>query len=86
MISKLTMRPNDTNKGRAVKLTHYIDLHQKYYGSIPDDLNLYVRRTQDIPFTMRDEVVKILQEKNWVEDKIASPDPTLLDRLVRRRE
>ena len=22
MISKLTMRPNDTNKGRAVKLTH----------------------------------------------------------------
>jgi len=86
MISKLAMRPNDTNKGRAVKLSHYIDLHQKYYGSMPDDLNLYVRRTQDIPFTMRDEVVKILQEKNWVEDKIASPDPTLLDRLVRRRE
>jgi acetyl-CoA decarbonylase/synthase complex subunit alpha len=86
MISKLAMRPNDTNKGRAVKLSHYIDLHQKYYGSMPDDLHLYVRRTQDIPFTMRDEVVKILQENNWVEDKIASPDPTLLDRLVRRRE
>ena len=85
MIAKLAMRPNDTNKGRAVKLTHYIDLHKKHYGSMPDDLHLYVRRTQDIPFTMRDEIVKVLEECGWVEDKIAIPDPTLLDRMVRRR-
>ncbi len=86
MIAKLTMRPNDTNKGRAVKLSHYIDLHKRYYGSMPDDLHLYVRRAQDIPFTMKDEIVKALEEKGWVEDRIATPDPTLLDRLVRRRE
>jgi len=86
MIAKLAMRPNDTNKGRSVKLSHYIDLHQKYYRTMPDDLHLYVRRVQDIPFTMRDEVTKVLQEKGWVEDKIASPDPTLLERMVRRRE
>jgi acetyl-CoA decarbonylase/synthase complex subunit alpha len=86
MIAKLTMRPNDTNKGRAVKLSHYIDLHQKYYNMMPDDLNFFVRRLQDIPFTMRDEVTKALQEKGWVEDEIASPDPTLLDRMVRRRD
>ncbi len=86
MIAKLTMRPNDTNKGRAVKLSHYIDLHQKYYNTMPDDLHFYVRRLQDIPFTMRDEVTKALQDKSWVEDEIASPDPTLLDRMVRRRE
>jgi len=86
MIAKLTMRPNDTNKGRAVKLSHYIDLHQKYYNTMPDDLNFFVRRLQDIPFTMRDEVTKALQEKDWVEDEIASPDPTLLDRMVRRRD
>jgi acetyl-CoA decarbonylase/synthase complex subunit alpha len=85
MTSKLAMRPNDTNKGRAVKLSHYIDLHQRYYGSMPDDLQLYVRRLQDIPFTMRDEVTKVLQDSGWIEDKIASPDPTLLDRLVRRQ-
>ncbi|MFA9436420.1 MAG: CO dehydrogenase/acetyl-CoA synthase complex subunit alpha [Candidatus Bathyarchaeota archaeon] len=85
LISKLVMRPNDTNKGRAVKLTHYIDLHKRHYGSMPDDLHLYVRRSQDIPFTMRDEVMKALEEKNWVEDHIGSPDPTLLDRMVRRR-
>jgi acetyl-CoA decarbonylase/synthase complex subunit alpha len=86
LISKLVMRPNDTNKGRAVKLTHYIDLHKRHYGAMPDDLHLYVRRKQDIPFTMRDEVMKALEEKNWVEDHIGSPDPTLLDRMVRRRD
>ena len=85
MIAKLTMRPNDTNKGRAVKLTHYVDLHKRYYGSMPDDLHLYVRRSQDIPFTMKEEIVEILEEKGWEEDKIATPDPTLLDRMVRRR-
>ena len=86
LISKLVMRPNDTSKGRAVKLSHYIDLYKKHYGAMPDDLHLFVRRGQDIPFTMKDEIVKILAEKGWVEDRIASPDPTLLDRMVRRRE
>jgi acetyl-CoA decarbonylase/synthase complex subunit alpha len=86
MIAKLSMRPNDTTKGRAVKLSHYIDLHQKYYGTNPDDLQYFVRREADIPFTMKDEILEYLKEKGWVEDKIAIPDPTLLDRMVRRRE
>jgi acetyl-CoA decarbonylase/synthase complex subunit alpha len=85
LISKLAMRPNDTNKGRAVKLSHYIDLYKTHYGGMPDDLHLYVRRLQDIPFTMKDEIMKILEAKGWKEDHIASPDPTLLDRMVRRR-
>jgi acetyl-CoA decarbonylase/synthase complex subunit alpha len=86
MIAKLTMRPNDTNKGRAVKLSHYIDLHQRYYGAMPDDLHLYVRRLADIPFTMRDQIMTELQKRDWIEDHIASPDPTLLERMIRRRE
>jgi acetyl-CoA decarbonylase/synthase complex subunit alpha len=86
MIAKLTMRPNDTNKGRAVKLSHYIDLHQRYYGSMPEDLHLYVRRLADIPFTMRDQIMTELQKRDWIEDHIASPDPTLLERMIRRRE
>jgi acetyl-CoA decarbonylase/synthase complex subunit alpha len=86
MVAKLAMRPNDTTKGRAVKLSHYVDLHMKHYGSMPDDLQYFVRREQDIPFTMKDEIMKILNEKGWVEDHIATPDPTLLDRMVRRRE
>ena len=83
MIAKLCMRPNDTTKGRAIKLSHYIDLHKRFFGIMPDDIHLFVRTIADIPITMRDEVIKMLEEKGWKENII--PDPTLLPRLVRRR-
>ena len=84
MIAKLCMRPNDTTKGRAVKLTHYIDLHKRLYGTMPDDIHLFVRNHNDIPITMKDEITKILKEKGWKETRI--PDPTLLPRLIRKRK
>lgn len=84
MIAKLCMRPNDTTKGRAIKLTHYIDLHKRFYGAMPDDINLLVRNEMDIPITMKDEIHKILAEKNWKEGRI--PDPTLLPRMIRKRK
>jgi acetyl-CoA decarbonylase/synthase complex subunit alpha len=77
------MRPNDTSIGRAIKLSHYIDLHKRYYGVFPDDLHLFIRNTADIPITMKKEILTILEEKNWEEKKI--PDPTLLPRLIRKR-
>jgi acetyl-CoA decarbonylase/synthase complex subunit alpha len=82
LTAKLCMRPNDTSKGRAVKLTHYIDLHKRLYGVIPDDINLYVRNNADVPITMKDEILKILEERGWKE--IGIPDPTLLPRLIRK--
>ena len=83
MMAKLCIRPNDTSKGRAVKLTHYIDLHKRLYGVMPDDMHLYIRNKTDIPLTMRDEILKVLEEKKWTERSI--PDPTLLPRLIRKR-
>jgi acetyl-CoA decarbonylase/synthase complex subunit alpha len=83
MIAKLCMRPNDTTKGRAIKLTHYIDLSKRLFGVIPDDVHLFVRTLADVPLTMRDEIIKILEDKGWKENII--PDPTLLPRLVRKR-
>jgi len=82
MIAKLCMRPNDTSKGRAIKLTHYIDLHKRLYGVMPDDINLFVRTFTDVPVTMKDEIMKILEKKKWKERTI--PDPTLLPRLIRK--
>ena len=82
LIAKLCMRPNDTSKGRAIKLTHYIDLFKRLYGVIPDDIHLYVRNNADIPITMKDEILKVLEEKGWKEMRI--PDPTLLPRLIRK--
>ncbi|MGQ9726119.1 MAG: CO dehydrogenase/acetyl-CoA synthase complex subunit alpha, partial [Candidatus Bathycorpusculaceae bacterium] len=84
MIAKLCMRPNDTTKGRAIKLTHYIDLHKRLFGTMPKDIHLFVRNMGDIPITMKDEIVKILEEKGWKETVI--PDPTLLPRLIRKRK
>ncbi|UCE97042.1 MAG: CO dehydrogenase/acetyl-CoA synthase complex subunit epsilon [Candidatus Bathyarchaeota archaeon] len=84
LIAKLSMRPNDTTKGRAIKLTHYIDLHKRLYGTMPDDIHLYVRNKADIPITMKTEVLKVLDEKGWKERRI--PDPTLLPRMIRKRK
>ena len=84
MVAKLCMRPNDTTKGRAIKLTHYIDLHKRLYGTMPNDIHLFVRTKADIPITMKDEILKILEERKWKETRI--PDPTLLPRLIRKRK
>jgi len=83
-IAKLCMRPSDTTKGRAIKLTHYIDLHKRFFGTLPDDLHLLVRTKADIPITMKDEVLAFLEEKGWKEKPI--PDPTLLPRLIRAKK
>ncbi len=84
LIAKFSMRPNDTTRGRAIKLTHYIDLHKRLYGLVPDDLHLFVRKKADIPITMKDEILKILEKKGWKEREI--PDPTLLPRLIRKKK
>jgi len=84
LVAKLCMRPNDTSKGRAIKLTHYVDLHRRLYGTMPRDIPLLVRSPADIPVTMKDEVIKILEGANWKETVI--PDPTLLPRMIRMRK
>ncbi|MBU7013640.1 MAG: CO dehydrogenase/acetyl-CoA synthase complex subunit epsilon [Theionarchaea archaeon] len=81
--AKLCIRPNDTSKGRQIKLAHYIDLYKRYFGDYPDDIHLYIRTRSDIPITEKDAIEGILKEKKWKEKPI--PDPTLLERLVRRR-
>ena len=63
LVPKLSMRPNDTSKGRSIKLNHYIDLHQKFYGKIPDDVHVFIRTKADIPITLKDDILKILKEK-----------------------
>lgn len=76
MAAKLCMRPNDTAKGRAIKLTHYIDFHKKMYGVAPKDIPLYIRTTSDVPVTMKEEILEILKQADWKEKK--TPEPTLL--------
>jgi acetyl-CoA decarbonylase/synthase complex subunit alpha len=83
-IAKLCIRPNDTWKGRSIKLSHYIDLHKRLYGTMPKDVHLFVRTMADVPMTMKDEIAKILEAKGWKETVI--PDPTMLPRMIRKKK
>ncbi|NLV26004.1 MAG: CO dehydrogenase/acetyl-CoA synthase complex subunit epsilon [Methanomicrobiales archaeon] len=83
LIAKLCMRPNDTSRGRSMKLTHYIDLYKRLYGIMPDDIHLYIRSSADIPITMKEEILPIITEKGQSDQII--PDPTLLTSQIRKR-
>jgi acetyl-CoA decarbonylase/synthase complex subunit alpha len=76
IIAKLAMRPNDTSRGRSIKLAHYIDLYRACYGRMPDDLHRFVRTRADLPVMQKDELLPLLEARGWVERPI--PDPTLL--------
>ncbi|RMF90521.1 MAG: acetyl-CoA decarbonylase/synthase complex subunit alpha, partial [Methanobacteriota archaeon] len=82
-IARNVIRSNDTAKGRQIKLSHYIDLHKKYFGTMPDDLHLYIRNEKDIPITKRDEIMEMLKKRGWKERPV--PDPTMVKRLVRKK-
>ncbi|MGC9517531.1 MAG: CO dehydrogenase/acetyl-CoA synthase complex subunit alpha [Methanomicrobiales archaeon] len=82
MTAKLCIRPNDTFKGRKLKLNHYIDLHKKYFGVMPSDIHLFVRNEKDIPITYKKDVKEILDEKGWEPRKIPQ-EPSLLDSKVK---
>ena len=84
MAVKLCMRASDTTKGRAIKLSNYIDLHKKFFGTLPNDLHLFIRREADIPITMKDEVIEFLKKVGWKERREV-PNPTLLEELVRKK-
>ncbi|MFQ5833610.1 MAG: CO dehydrogenase/acetyl-CoA synthase complex subunit alpha [Candidatus Thorarchaeota archaeon] len=80
LTAKLCLRPNDTSKGRSIKLSHYIDIHEKSYGYFPEDVWTYIRRDSDIPITLKDKILAQMKENKWKERKI--PDPTLLKEQV----
>ena len=76
-IPKLCMRRNDTPPGRQIKLSHYISLYKRYMGSLPDDLQHFVRSKRDIPLVYKKEVLPYLNEVGWKE-KPALSLPTLI--------
>lgn len=76
-LAKLCMRRNDTPQGRATKLTHYIGLHKQYFGKLPGDVHLFVRKASDIPIFFKKELQAHLNEAGWREKPVLSL-PTLV--------
>ena len=97
LMAKLCFRPNDTAQGRAIKLTHYIDLSLKYLNRLPDDWHLFVRSEADLPLAKKEELLKELEDKHgwkidWEKKKIvegplrgyhAGFNPTNVERLFK---
>jgi acetyl-CoA decarbonylase/synthase complex subunit alpha len=84
MIAKLCLRPNDTTRGRMIKLTHYIDLYKKIYGKLPEDLHLFIRSEADIPVTFKDEVLSYLGKVGWSPWELPSIDPYYSENVFRK--
>ncbi|MDF1540791.1 MAG: 4Fe-4S dicluster domain-containing protein, partial [Candidatus Thorarchaeota archaeon] len=80
LTAKLCIRPNDTGKGRSIKLSHYIDIHENAYGFFPEDVWKYIRRDSDIPITLKDKILTQMKENKWKERP--TPDPTLLKEQI----
>ncbi len=78
LIPKLCMRPNDGPKGRGMKIYHYVDVYEKYFGCMPPDLEKFVRTEADIPFMIKDKVMKYLKEKGWKPREKIPKEPTLI--------
>ncbi|MHC1593464.1 MAG: CO dehydrogenase/acetyl-CoA synthase complex subunit alpha [Methermicoccaceae archaeon] len=99
LIAKLCIRPSDNNLGRMIKLTHYIELSEKYHGKFPDDWHTFVRGETDLPLAMKDTLLKMLEEEqgwkiDWDKKKIVegptrkmdvSCQPTIVPRLVKSK-
>lgn len=77
MAAKLCIRPNDTPRGRMIKLNNYVDIFKKFYGCLPPDIHHYVRNEKEIPYQDKNEIMKILSENNW-ESRESPKEPSIL--------
>lgn len=83
--ARLVMRPSDTSKGRLIKLSNYIDLHRKFFGSIPEDFHLFVRTETDLPLGMKEELLAIMKNNGWEPKQIPELGSTIVERLVPKK-
>ncbi|HHV24561.1 MAG TPA: CO dehydrogenase/acetyl-CoA synthase complex subunit epsilon [Methanosarcina sp.] len=77
IIAKNCIRVSDNNMGRSIKLTHWMELSEKYLGVMPEDWWKFVRHEADLPLSKREVLMKKLEaehgwEIDWKKKKIIS--------------
>ncbi|MBT9140043.1 MAG: Carbon monoxide dehydrogenase/acetyl-CoA synthase subunit beta [Dehalococcoidia bacterium] len=76
-IIKQCFRRNDTPPGRAIKLNSYISAYKQVMGSLPDDLQNFIRTEKEIPIVYKREVLAYLKEVGWQPKPVLSL-PTII--------
>ncbi|HSW36374.1 MAG TPA: CO dehydrogenase/acetyl-CoA synthase complex subunit alpha [Candidatus Limnocylindrales bacterium] len=76
-IIKQCFRRNDTPPGRAIKLNSYISAYKQVIGTLPDDLQNFVRTEKEIPIVYKREVLAYLKEVGWKPKPVLSL-PTII--------
>jgi len=76
-IIKQCFRRNDTPPGRAIKLNSYISAYKQLIGTLPDDLQNFIRTEKEIPIVYKREVLSYLKEVGWQPKPVLSL-PTII--------
>ncbi|MBS3948773.1 MAG: CO dehydrogenase/acetyl-CoA synthase complex subunit epsilon [Dethiobacter sp.] len=76
-IIKQCFRRNDTPPGRAIKLNSYISAYKQLIGTLPDDLQNFIRTEKEIPIVYKREVLAYLKEVGWQPKPVLSL-PTII--------
>jgi acetyl-CoA decarbonylase/synthase complex subunit alpha len=76
-IIKQCFRRNDTPPGRAIKLNSYISAYKQVIGTLPDDLQNFVRTEKEIPIVYKREVLAYLKSVGWKPKPVLSL-PTII--------
>jgi hypothetical protein len=53
---------SDISIYRILKLEQYLELHQKYFGELPDNWQWFVKTNQDLPIKWRAKLLKKLKD------------------------
>lgn len=83
LLAKLCLRQADGLKGRSIKLAHWIDIHEKYFGKMPpmEEIIKYVRVEGDLSPSLKEKILPKLKEIGW-EPREVCTDPTTNPRLA----
>jgi CO dehydrogenase/acetyl-CoA synthase alpha subunit len=60
----MNMKLQDIRDSRQARHDLYIDLHEEFFGELPDDWHLFVRSDMELPLKKKARLLRILREKH----------------------
>ena len=60
----MNMKLQDIRDSRQARHDLYIDLHEEFFGELPDDWHLFVRSDMELPLKKKARLLRVLREKH----------------------